>query len=129
MKNWIIPVASAQKFAANEYVSACTATISCDLALPEGAYKYVIYFDRPVETRVGTLTECVYKPCGEVHDVSAHGELQTITITEYLQKKGGSKITLDEPINCYFWVEMDENNIMQDGHCTLNADGFQSNKS
>ena len=37
MKTWTIPVATAQQFAANDYVSACTYEILCDLELPEGA--------------------------------------------------------------------------------------------
>ena len=37
MKTWTMPVATAQQFAANDYVSACTYEILCDLELPEGA--------------------------------------------------------------------------------------------
>lgn len=128
MKNWNIPTAVAQRFAANDYVSACTATINCDLELAEGFMDYYIYFGKTIPTIAGDLSRCVYTPCGEVHDVEAHGELLEITITDG-RLEGKKKVALEEPINCYFWAEYDENGVMLDGHCTMNRDGFQSNKS
>lgn len=128
MKTWEIPVAKAQKFAANDYVSACTATINCDLELAEGFMDYYIYFGKTIPTIAGDLERAVYTPCGKVHDVSANGELLTITITDG-RLEGKKKVALEEPIECYYWAEYDENGVMLDGHCTLNADGFQSNKS
>ena len=128
MKTWTIPAARAQQFAANDYVSACTATITCDLQLAEGFMDYYIYFGKTIPTIAGDLDRAVYTPCGKVHDVSAHGELLTITITDG-RLEGKKKVALEEPINCYYWAEYDENGVMTDGHCTLNADGFQSNKS
>ena len=128
MKTWKIPAAVEQRFAANDYVSACTASIKCDLELAEGFMDYYIYFGKVIPTRVGDLSQCVYTPCGKEHDVSAHGELLTITITDG-RLEGKKKVALEEPINCYFWAEYDEAGVMQDGHCTLNRDGFQSNKS
>ena len=128
MKTWTIPVATAQQFPANDYVSACTATINCDLELPEGFMDYYIYFGKTIPTIAGDLSRCVYSPCGKVHDVSAHGELLKITIKDG-RLEGKQYVTLDEPFDCYFWAEYDENGVMLDGHCTLNADGLQSNKS
>ena len=129
MKTWTIPAAAAQKFAANDYVSACTATIECDLPIPEGWYKLRINFPEPIPTIKGMLDTVVYNPCGEKHDVDVHGELIPITITHGLEYKGGPDVALEEPINCYFFVLYDENGTMVNGHCTLTADGFQSNKS
>ena len=128
MKNWTIPVARGQQFAANEYVSACTATINCDLQLAEGFMDYYIEFGKVLETAHGNLERAVYSPCGEIHDVNAHGELLEITIT-HGRLEGKKKVALEEPINCYFWAEYDEQNRMEDGHCTMNRDGFVSNKS
>ena len=128
MKTWTIPAAVAQKFAANEYVSACTATISCDLELAEGFMDYYVEFGKVIPTIAGDLSRCVYNPCGEVHDVSAHGELLQITITKG-RLTGKKQVTLEEPINCYFWAEYDEDGVMLDGHCTMTRDGLVSNKS
>lgn len=89
---------------------------------------YYIYFGKTIPTIAGDLSQCVYSPCGEVHDVSAHGELLQITITDG-RLEGKKKVTLDEPINFYFWAEYDEDGVMLDGHCNLNSDGLQSNKS
>ena len=132
MKTWTIPVAAAQQFAANEYVSACTATINCDLELADGYLAYDIEFGKTLETAIGPRTWVSYKPCGKTHDVSSHGELLEITIHDGTAMVDGVKTKnhpLETAITCYFWAEYDEANVMQDGHCTLNADGFQSNKS
>lgn len=128
MKTWTLPSAVASKFAANDYVSACTATINCDLQLQEGFMDYYINFGKELQTAHGKLSRAVYTPCGEVHDVNAHGELLEITITDG-RLDGKVYTKLDEPITCYFWAEYDENGLMEDGHCTLTKDGFQSNKS
>ena len=128
MKTWTIPMAVGQQFAANDYVSACTATIQCDLELEEGFMDYYIYFGKTIPTIAGDLSQCVYTPCGKEHDVSAHGELLNITITDG-RLEGKKKVALEEPIDCYFWAEYDEEGVMLDGHCTLNADGLQRNMS
>lgn len=136
MKTWTLPVAVASKFAANDYVSACTATINCDLPLgtdPDGNpyIDYYIEFGKTIPTIAGDLSRCVYTPCGEEHDVNAYGELLEITITHGRIMKNGNKtrVELPEPINCFHWAEYDEDGVMVDGHCTLTRDGFQSNKS
>lgn len=128
MKTWKIPTAVAQTFAANDYVSACSASIKCDLELAEGFMDYYIEFGKTIPTIAGNLSRCVYSPCGEEHDVSANGELIGITITEG-RLQGKKKVTLEEPINCYFWAEYNENGVMLDGHCTMSPDGLSVNKS
>ena len=131
MKTWKLPAAVAQRFAANDYVSACTASINCDLELAEGYIDYYIDFGKTIPTIAGDLSRCVYSPCGKVHDVGAYGELSEITITHGRIMVDGKKtrVELPEPINCFHWAEYDENGVMTDGHCTLNREGFTSNKS
>lgn len=129
MSIWKAPVAVAQKFAANEYVSACTATIECDLPIEYGWYKYKIDFGKTIPTIKGDLSSVYYNPCGEEHEVDIHGELIPITITEGYPKKGDPSTPLPEPIDCYFFVEYTEDGKLLNGHCTLYADGFKTNKS
>lgn len=129
MKTWNRPKAIGQEFAANEYVSACTATIECDLPIPNDWYKLRINFPKPIPTIKGMLDTVVYNPCGEKHDVDVHGELIPITITHGLEYKGGPDVALEEPIECYFFAVYDEDGVLVNAHCTLTADGFQSNKS
>ena len=130
MKTWTIPVATAQQFAANDYVSACTATIECDVPL-NGYYRYILKFDEPFHTYDGkTITQMNYNPCGYEHDVDINGELIPITITHGRETSSSSPaVELAEPINCYFFAEYTESGLLKNAHCTLNADGFQSNKS
>jgi hypothetical protein len=98
------------------------------MELAEGFMDYYIEFGKTIPTIAGNLSHCVYSPCGKEHDVSANGELIGITITEG-RLHGKQKVTLDEPINCYFWAEYDENGVMLDGHCTMSPDGLSVNKS
>ena len=128
MKTWTSPVAAAQQFAANDYVSACTATIECDLPL-DGWYRLIVEFDEPIHTHDGkTITKAKYNPCGYKHEVDLDGELLNITINKAMNASG-EVVLLDEPIKCYFFAQFAENGALRDGHCTLNEDGFQSNKS
>ena len=128
MKTWTIPVATAQQFVANDYVSACTATIECDLPL-DGWHRLIVEFDEPIHTHDGkTISKAKYSPCGYKHDVDINGELHSITINNGMTASG-EIVPLDEPIHCYFFTLFNEAGQLVDGHCTLDADGFQSNKS
>ena len=131
MKTWNIPTAVAQRFAANDYVSACTASINCDLQLAEGYIDYYVEFGKVLETAYGNMSRAVYTPCGKIHDVNANGELLEITITHGRIMVDGKKtrVPLEEPIDCYYWAEYDEQNRMEDGHCTMTRECFTSNKS
>ena len=128
MKTWSKPKAIGQEFAANEYISACTATIECDLPL-DGWRRLIVEFDEPIHTHDGkTISKARYSPCGYKHDVDINGELRSITINKGINADGET-VPLDEPIHCYFFTLFNEAGQLVDGHCTLNADGFQSNKS
>jgi hypothetical protein len=130
MKTWTIPVAAAQQFAANDYVSACTTTIKCDLDL-NGYYRYFLEFEEPFYARPDKASYTMnYRPCGEVHEVDSHGELFEITITKARETSSTSPLVeLPEPIHCYFFAEYGEDGLFVDGHCTLSEDGIQSNMS
>ena len=55
MSIWSAPVAVALKFAANDYVSACTATIDCDLPGSDDWYKFKVDFGKTIPTTKGDL--------------------------------------------------------------------------
>lgn len=130
MKTWNIPVAVAQKFAANEYISACTATINCNLNMSDYAV-YWIPYDEPVIVNGETYDELPYTACGETHDVALNGQLSQITISKAGKVVNGAKVNVDleTPIQCYYWELYDEEGHLTNMHCTTSADGFQSNKS
>lgn len=135
MKNWNIPTAVVQEFAANEYVSACTATIDCNVALEEGFSYYHHAYDEPMMCATkpdpSLRTFGYYSPCSATHDVSIHGELDEHTFYEGYQLIDGKyvKAELSAPVDCYVWFEMDEAGIVQSVHATRTRDGFVSNKS
>lgn len=126
---YILNLSVCQYFAANDYVSACTATIKCDVPL-NGWHRYILEFDEPFQTYDGkSIIQANYNPCGKEHEVGIHGNLLNITITDGRKVSGGSPVPLDEPINCYLFVEYNESGLVRNFHCTLGEDGFQSNKS
>lgn len=136
MKTWNIPAATAQQFAANDYVSACSAVIDCNVALVDGFGYYHHDYGKTIEcVGAGPRTHGYYSPCGEKHDVSIHGELVEHTFTQgYKPDENGKyntniRIDLAEPINCYVWYVYNEDGLLEDVHATMTREGFQSNKS
>lgn len=129
MKTWSMPAAVAQNFAANEYISACTATIDCNVQLPgEEYWKYIIDFGKVIPTAIGDRQRLGYVPCGKVHDLENDGELMPVTIYS-ARLNDGTEVVLDEPVECYFWAEMDAEGVLQDGHMTMSREGIVTNKS
>ena len=137
MKTWTIPAAIAQQFAANDTVSACTATINCDVPVGEGFYCYIQEYGKTVQVEgVGPRTFGYYTPCGAEHEVSAHGELVGVTMTQGIACDANGNpvntkqwIDIPEPVSCYVWFEHNENGEVLNVHCTSTPEGFQSNKS
>ena len=136
MNTWNVPRAVVQQFAANEYVSACTATIDCNVPIADGFYCYRQDYGKTVIVAggVGERTFGYYTPCGETHDVSIHGEMITTTMTKgYVYNDDGSvnknPVDLEEPITCYVWFEHNEDGLVENVHATLTRDGFVSNMS
>lgn len=138
MKNWKIPAAVIQQFAANEYVSACTATIDCNVPIqdPASFYCYVQEYGKTVQVEgVGPRTYGYYTPCGETHDVGIHGELVEYTFTKGIGYGANGKpvanpwVDLPEAVNCFVWFEHNDNGEVVDVHCTMSRDGFQANMS
>ena len=139
MKTWTIPVATAQQFTANEYVSACTFTLKCDVPM-NGFTQDAIELPKhyPVCNgkggTAGYVQSTTYKQCQEPYhpDISTNGEFVPVTFT-YGQKNG--KLTnLDAPIDAYFWAMFcecdthDEPHIVQ-GHATMSNVLNDANKS
>ena len=144
MKTWNNPMATVQEFVANEYVSACTFTLTCDVPLQEGYKQYTIYMDQPypVCPKMATnkdgstiyLTQTTYKPCAYPHtDMSTNGHFFPVTFTEGALLAGGMG-TLEEPIECWGWAqycECTDHDVphIVDGHCTLSNVMENANKS
>ena len=144
MKTWTNPVATTQQFAANDYVSACTFTLTCDVPLQGDFYQYTIYMDQPypICTKVvpanedGTpqyLTQTTYKPCAAPHTgMSTNGAFFPVTFTEGATPSGIKK--LENPIECWGWAvfcDCDDHDVphIVDGHCTLSNVMTDANKS
>ena len=140
MKTWTNPIAVTQKFAANDYVSACTFTLTCDVPLEEGFYQYTIYMDKPYPIcggegkTAGYLTQTTYKPCGAPHTgMSTNGEFFPVTFTEGATYDNGIQ-KLSEPIECWGWAvfcEHDHDGVPHviDGHNTMSNVMEDANKS
>ena len=145
MKTWTNPVATTQQFAANDYVSACTFTLTCDVPLLDGWKQYTIYMDQPYPictelvpaNEDGTpqyLTQTTYKPCAAPHtDMSTNGAFFPVTFTEGATYENGIQ-QLPEPIECWGWAvfcEHDHGGVphIVDGHCTLSNVMTDANKS
>ena len=142
MKTWTNPMAVAQQFAANDYVSSCTFTLTCDVPL-NGFTQYTIFMDQPypVCEKLATnedgstiyLTQTTYKPCGAPHyGMSTNGKFFPVTFTEGL--KDGKIQQLPEPISCYGWVEYcdcDDHDVPHiiNGHNSMSDVMYDANKS
>lgn len=139
MKNWMKPEAIGQEFAANEYVSACTFTLKCDVPM-NGFKQYAIKLPKnyPVcDGKGGTrgyLQETTYMACAEPYhpEISTHGEFVPVKFT--YGEKNGALANLEEPIDAYFWAMFcecethDEPHIWQ-GHATMTNVLNDANKS
>ena len=136
MKIWSIPAATAQQFAANDYVSACTAIIDCNVALQEGFPYYIHEYGTTLQCEgVGPRKHGYYTPCNAVHEVSVHGALVEHTFTHGLQPQADGSfntniwVELPETVDCYVWFEYNDAGEVRDIHATLNAEGLEVNKS
>ena len=131
MKIWNTPAAVAQRFAANEYVSACTASIKCDVDM-NGYAVYMIPHDPVVYAGNGkTYEELPYTACGAEHSVELNGQLMPLTITKAGKRVDGQQVyyDLETPVEVYFWELYNEEGQLLDFHATTSEDGFQSNMS
>lgn len=132
MKTWTNPMAVAQQFAANDYVSACTAMINCNVPVEEGFDSLIHEYGKTVEVAfgVGERTYGYYTPCEEpYHSVSAQGELVETVMTEGILAGSSKRAKLDEPITCFTWFVHNDEGLVTDVHATLTRDGFEANKS
>jgi len=137
MKNWTMPVAAAQTFAANDYVSACDPMLlNCDLCIDEvgDGKKYPrlhIYGTMQGGAMDGETVHANFFGCGAEYLKVECGELSKMTVTHY---RYGSEVEgaeacgshwilpMETPVEAYFWMGKDGR-----GHATL-AD-FELNKS
>lgn len=133
MKTWTIPVAAAQQFAVNDYVSACTLTIMCDCTLPNGADSVRVLSGNTVDFDGDGKIEGVndgFMPCGVVHNANTDTEFF------YYEFAGGwtpsnATVTFDTPVKLAWWREVDEAGNVVDVHITdpANVTNAESNKS
>lgn len=137
MKNWTIPAAVAQQFAANEYVSACDPMLlNCDLCIDEvgDGKKYPrlhIHGTMLGGAMDGEEVHANFYGCGAEYLEVQYGELSKLTVTHY---RYGSEVEgaepcdshwilpMETPVEAYFWIGSDGR-----GHAT--AADFEPNKS
>lgn len=134
MKTWTKPAALGMQFEANEYVSACTYEILCDLELPEGAKCLQIPgpFDYNNDGIVDDSANNYYSPCGAKHSVAVSTEFYDYTFTIGSTKFNNQGLfKLNEPIKAKFWVELNDKGQLVNAHFTSpeNLENLTSNKS
>ena len=106
MKNWTIPAAVAQQFAANEYVSACDPMLlNCDLCIDEvgDGKKYPrlhIHGTMLGGAMDGEEVHANFYGCGAEYLEVQYGELSKLTVTHY---RYGSEVEGAEPCDSH-WI-------------------------
>lgn len=137
MKTWRIPKATAQQFAANEYVSACEPMyLNCDLCAdhvgPGKEYER-LHIQGTFEggSMDGQTQHASFYGCGAEYIETQCGELSKLTVTHYrssVEVEGAEAcgnhwiIPMETPIEAYFWMGSDGR-----GHGTLA--NFELNRS
>ena len=135
MKTWTIPVATAQKFVANDYVSACGYEILCDIETPEGINYLQIpgSFDWNQDGTADFKGNLYASACGVKHVVGRDTQFY-----DYTFYRGGPNhnatgvVDLESPITVKYWIEVNEAGEMVNGHFTAPenvANMTESNKS
>lgn len=118
---WEQPLAVAQKFAANDYVSTCGYEILCDIETPEGINYLQIpgSFDWNQDGVADYNGNLYASACGTKHVVGRDTQFYDYTFT-----RGGPNhnatgvVTLETPIPAKYWIEVDESGEMVNGHFT-----------
>lgn len=121
MRTWTSPLAVARKFAANEYVSSCGYEILCDIETPEGINYLQIpgSFDWNQDGTADYNGNLYASACGVKHVVGRDTQFYDYTFT-----RGGPNhnatgvVNLDKPIEAKYWIEVNENGEMVNGHFT-----------
>ena len=93
MKNWTNPVAIAQQFAANEYVSACFSVL-CVTPNNNAEYRYVYEdtnkngtFEQDIDKLILDVPS-IFAGCNGRHDVIIHGEVSDLKNNGFIAKHG-----------------------------------------
>ena len=133
MKTWKTPVAVAQHFAANDFVSACTMQILCACELPKGADSVRVFKENTVDFDNDGVIEGVndgFMPCGEVHNASVDTEFFSYAFSGGWTPSNAT-VTFDTPVTLSCWREIDESGNVVDVHITdpANVTNAESNKS
>lgn len=120
MRTWTSPLAVARKFAANEYISSCGYEILCDIETPEGInYLQIPGFDWNQDGTVDYKGNLYASACGVKHVVGRDTQFYDYTFT-----RGGPNhnvtgvVDLETPIIAKYWIEVNENGEMVNGHFT-----------
>ena len=133
-KTWILPQATPQVFAPNDYVSACTMQLNCDLCantVGDGKTYPRLHITGPAVGGAldGQTFHMAYQTCGDQYIEVECGDLSKVTITDYLyysEVEGSTgcagssgKIThwlvpMENSIEAYLWKDSSN-----DYHATL----------
>jgi len=135
MRTWTSPLAVARKFAANEYISSCGYEILCDIETPEGINYLQIpgSFDWNQDGTADYNGNLYASACGVKHVVGRDTQFY-----DYTFYRGGPNhnttgvVDLETLIKAKYWIEVDENGEMVNGHFTAPenvANKVESSKS
>ena len=97
MKTWQRPAAVGQKFAANDYVSACSIKVTCDVHAKIPGYGYGVAIPDGLGFDGG-----VYFPCDEEYVVTKD-QLTACTFTDTTMGPG-ENAPLYETADVYYWI-------------------------
>ena len=113
MKNWMKPAAVGQEFAANDYVSACTITVSCDFRVDESIRNGGLVIPESVGDE---FANGEYRPCNHEFVVGVD-MLQPVTFTHHTGSYSGND-PLSKSYDAYYWIQKNENGESEDFHAT-----------
>lgn len=120
MKTWTIPVANAQQFAANEYVSACTLQIMCNFTIPNGAVYAKVAQGNTVDFDGNGEIEGInhgFEPCDKVHNAATDTEFFYYEFTEGWNANMNT-VRFDNPVTLAYWQERNEMGEVVNVHIT-----------
>ena len=103
MKSWRKPEAVGQEFAANEYVSACTVTVSCDF-WPEGHPTTRDRQDIHLNIPQDVYHYRYYIPCGASYEAT---QVNVNELKPVLFTTDWDNVPVESG-NAYYWIEYKE---------------------
>ena len=135
MKSWRKPEAVGQEFAANEYISACSVGVLCDVTLPDGFVGLYVSRGQGDFNGDGDSMDdwgLTGSPCGTIHNVARDTEFFTTTFSQGVTDwETLDTAKFETPVEVVWWRELNEEGKVVDIHWTdpANINKAESNHS